>query len=126
LSQRKSATVALGITALLAPSLVACSSSDDTVDNQAVCVDEQTQERVPDDQCNPDGSRAGGIGGGFFLWYFLGTAVGRSFPPIGQRVGGGTFSTPGGSYRRGGVPTAGGSVPRGGFGGGTRSGSSGS
>jgi hypothetical protein len=124
LSQRKSAAVALGITALLAPSLSACSSGDD-VDNQAVCVDEQTQERVPDDQCNPDGSRASGIGGSIFLWYFLGTAVGRSFPAVGQRVSGGTFATPGGAYRRGGVPSAGGDVPRGGFGGGTRAGSSG-
>jgi hypothetical protein len=122
LSQRKSATVALGITALLAPSLVACSSSDD-VDNQAVCVDQQTQERVPDDQCDDD--HGGGIGASPFLWYFIGTTVGRGFPGIGQRVSGGTYSTPDGAYRRGGVPSAGGSVPRGGFGGGTKSGSSG-
>lgn len=126
MSQRKSAAVVLGVTALLAPSLSACSSDDDSVDNQAVCIDEQTQQRVPDDQCNEDGSRAGsGIGGSAFLWYFLGTTAGRGFPGIGQRVGGGTTTQPGGTFRRGGVPTAGGNVPRGGFGGGTRSGSSG-
>ncbi len=126
MSQRKSAAVVLGVTALLAPSLAACSSDDDTVDNQAVCVDEETQVRVDDDQCNPDGSRAtSGIGGSAFLWYFLGTSVGRGFPGIGQRVSGGTFSQPSGSYRRGGVPAAGGNVPRGGFGGGVRSGGSG-
>ena len=124
MSQRKSAAVALGITALLAPSLTACGSDDD-VDNQAVCVDQQTQERVPDSQC--DDSSGGGIGASPFLWYFLGTTVGRGFPAIGQRVPpGGTYNTPtSGSYRRGGVPAAGGNVPRGGFGGGTRGGSSG-
>jgi hypothetical protein len=121
--QRKSAAVALGITALLAPSLSACSSDDD-VDNQAVCVDQETQQRVDDSQC--DDSHGGGIGASPFLWYFLGTAVGRGFPAIGQRVpAGGTYTTPSGSYRRGGVPAAGGNVPRGGFGGGTRSGGSG-
>jgi hypothetical protein len=124
LAQRKSATVALGITALLAPSLSGCSS--DKVDNQAVCVDEQTQERVPDDQCDPNGNGVGGLGASPFLWYFLGTTVGRGFPAIGQRVSGGTFTAPArGSYRLGGVPAAGGSVPRGGFGGGTKAGSGG-
>ena len=126
MSQRKSAAVVLGITALLAPSLSAC-SSDDGVDSQAVCVDQETQERVDDGRCD-DSRSSGGIGASPFLWYFLGTAVGgRGFPGIGQRVPlGGTYTTPSGSYRRGGVPSAGGSVPRGGFGGGTRSGSSGS
>jgi hypothetical protein len=126
LAQRKSTVVALGITALLAPSLSACSSNDD-VDNQAVCVDQQTQERVDDNQCADERS-SGGIGSSPFLWYFLGTAVGgRGFPGIGQRVpAGGTYGTPSsGSYRRGGVPRAGGTVARGGFGGGTKGGSSG-
>jgi hypothetical protein len=128
LSQRKSAAVVLGVTALLAPSLSACSNDDDGVDNQAVCVDQETQERVPDDQCDDDRSSGGGVGASPFLWYFLGTAVGgRGFPGIGQRVpAGGTYTTPSsGSYRRGGVPAAGGNVPRGGFGGGTKAGSSG-
>ena len=123
MGQRKSAAVALGITALLAPSLSAC-SSDDEVDNQAVCVDQETQQRVDDSQC--DDSHGGGIGASPFLWYFLGTTVGRGFPAIGQRVpAGGSYTTPSGSYRRGGVPAAGGNVPRGGFGGGVRGGSSG-
>jgi hypothetical protein len=126
LAQRKSTVVALGITALLAPSLSACSSNDD-VDNQAVCVDQETQQRVDDNQCADERS-SGGLGASPFLWYFLGTAVGgRGFPGIGQRVpSGGTYGTPSsGSYRRGGVPAAGGNVPRGGFGGGTKAGSSG-
>jgi hypothetical protein len=125
LAQRKSTVVALGITALLAPSLSACSSNDD-VDNQAVCVDQQTQQRVPDNECGDDRS-GGGIGSSPFLWYFIGSAVGgRGFPGIGQRVpSGGSYGTPSsGSYRRGGVPSAGGNVPRGGFGGGTKAGGS--
>jgi hypothetical protein len=120
MSQRKSAAVVLGVTALLAPSLTACSIGDD-VDNQAVCVDRNTEQRVPDEQCDPNDHANIGVGGIFF-WYFLATRAGGFFPAIGQRVSGGTFSVPSGNYRRGGVPTAGGSVPRGGFGGGTRSG----
>jgi hypothetical protein len=125
LAQRKSTVVVLGITALLAPSLSACSSNDE-VDNQAVCVDQETQQRVPDSECD-DGRSSGGIGASPFLWYFLGTTVGRGFPAIGARVpAGGTYTTPSsGSYRRGGVPAAGGNVPRGGFGGGTKGGSRG-
>jgi hypothetical protein len=122
-SQRKSAAVALGITALLAPSLTACSSTDES-DNQAVCVDKTTEERVPDSQCDPgDGANIGV--GGIFFWYFLATRGGAFFPGIGQRVSGGTYAVPHGTYTRGGVPSAGGNVPRGGFGGGTRARTSG-
>ena len=74
MSQRKSAAVVLGVTALLAPSLSAC-SSDDEVDNQAVCVDRTTQERVDDERCDPDDEANVGVGGLFF-WYFLTTRRG--------------------------------------------------
>jgi len=121
MSQRKSAAVVLGVTALLAPSLSACSIGGDDVNDQAICVDRNTEQRVPDDQCDPNDRANIGVGGIFF-WYFLATRGGAFFPAIGQRVSGGTYSVPSGSYRRGGVPTAGGSVPRGGFGGGVRSG----
>ena len=121
MSQRKSVAVVLGVTALLAPSLTACSVGNDEADNQAVCVDRTTEQRVADGQCDPDDRANIGVGGIFF-WYFLATRGGAFFPAVGQRVSGGTYSVPGGSYRRGGVPTAGGNVPRGGFGGGTRSG----
>ena len=123
MSQRKSAAVILGATALLAPSLSACSVGDDEVDNQAVCVDQRTQERVDDGQCDPDDEANVGVGGIFF-WYFLAARSGAFFPAIGQRVSGGTYSVPAaGTAARGGVPRAGGNVPRGGFGGGVRSGS---
>ena len=122
MSTRKSAAVVLGVTALLAPSLSGCGSDDDEAENQAVCVDQETQQRVDDDQCDPDDyeTRGSGVGSGFF-WYFLGTQAGRSYPAVGQRVSGGTYSVPSGTSVRGGVPQAGGNVPRGGFGGGTRS-----
>jgi hypothetical protein len=122
MSQRKSAAVVLGVTALLAPSLSAC--GNDEPDNQAVCVDRSTEERVPDEQCDPNDQANIGVGGIFF-WYFLATRAGGFFPAVGQRVSGGTYSVPGGTYTRGGVPRAGGNVPRGGFGGGTRVGSGG-
>jgi hypothetical protein len=121
--QRKSAAVVLGVTALLAPSLTACSNNDEP-DNQAVCVDRTTEERVPDSECNPNDGANIGVGGIFF-WYFLATRGGGFFPAIGQRVSGGTYTVPRGAYTRGGVPSAGGKVPRGGFGGGTRAGGSG-
>ena len=125
MSTRKSAAVVLGVTALLAPSLAACGSDSDEVDNQAVCVNKDTNERVDDNQCDP-GDQSNGIGvGGLFFWYFVATRSGAFFPPIGGRVSGGTFTAPSGPVARGGVPKAGGNVPRGGFGGGTRSGTSG-
>jgi hypothetical protein len=124
MSQRKSAAVVLGVTALLAPSLSACAVGDDEPENQAVCVDRTTEERVPDEQCDPDDEANIGVGGIFF-WYFLATRAGGFFPAVGQRVSGGTYTVPSGTYTRGGVPRAGGNVPRGGFGGGTRAGSGG-
>ena len=124
MSQRKSAAVVLGVTALLAPSLSACSGGGDEPENQAVCVDRTTEERVPDEQCDPDDEANIGVGGIFF-WYFLATRAGGFFPAVGQRVSGGTYTVPRGTYTRGGVPRTGGNVPRGGFGGGTRAGGSG-
>jgi hypothetical protein len=125
MSQRKSAAVVLGVTALLAPSLSACAvGGGDESESQAVCVDRTTEQRVPDEQCNPNDQANVGVGGLFF-WYFLATRAGSFFPGVGQRVGGGTYTPPQGTYTRGGVPRAGGNVPRGGFGGGTRAGSSG-
>jgi hypothetical protein len=118
MSTRKSAAVVLGVTALLAPSLAAC-GSDDEAENQAVCVDRNTEQRVDDERCDRDDDANIGVGGIFF-WYFLATRSGAFFPPIGGRVSGGTYSVPSTTYVRGGVPKAGGNVPRGGFGGGTR------
>jgi hypothetical protein len=130
--QRKSAAVALGVTALLAPTLSGCGHDEERVDNQAVCIDQNgTPEdksddvRVDDDRCSTgdhDYHGGGGGGGGDELfWYFMGTQAGRNYPPVGQVI---NYNTYQGTYTpppsnvptaRGGVPRTGGAVPDGGF-----------
>ncbi|WP_246081828.1 hypothetical protein [Nocardioides litoris] len=117
----RSSGVAIGVTALMAAGLTGCSSS---ADYAAVCVDPETQERVPDDECDDadddyDGDSVGSSG---FFWYYL--AASRSYPGIGSRVSGGTFnaSKVSGSVQRGGLSSSGGSsvksaTTKGGFGG---------
>ena len=116
----RSASISLGITALMASSLTGCASS---ADYAAVCVDPDTQERVDDDQCD-DASEDGGGGTGFF-WYYL--AARSIVPAVGQTATGGTYrgSTLNGTVQRGGLPTTGGSTvksatTKGGFGGSSR------
>ncbi|GMA20202.1 hypothetical protein GCM10025862_22230 [Arsenicicoccus piscis] len=123
---RRSATVVLGVTALVAGLLTGCGAAEP--DYAGVCLDPQTGKRVADQQCD-DGTQTQthrtGVGG---MWYFL--PFGRIAPAIGQRATGGSFSTPpdGHSYVKGGVPSTGGTVSaasvkggtkvsRGGFGG---------
>lgn len=114
---RRSAAVSLGITALLASTLAGCAEEEATTD-QAVCIDEQTEERIDEDRCNDDGSPGffGGAG-----WYFI--PIGFPFPAYGGIVGGGTLRPRAGSvpaYSRpaaGGGTVRGGTVSRGGFGG---------
>jgi hypothetical protein len=113
----RSASISLGITAVMASSLTGCASS---ADYAAVCVDPDTQERVDDDQCDDDGG--GGTG---FFWYYL--AARSIVPAVGQTATGGTFrgSSLNGTVQRGGLPTTGGSTvksatTKGGFGGSSR------
>lgn len=120
--------MSLGITALLAANLTACSSGDGG-DANAVCVDAQTKERVDDGRCDNDPSN-GSILSSPFLWYFLGRS--SAIPAFGVPIGGvyaGSFSAPRASRFRTGLPQAGASssyrggtvrkstVSRGGFGG---------
>ena len=116
----RSASISLGITAVMASSLTGCATS---ADYAAVCVDPDTQERVDDDQCDDD-SDYNGVGTGFF-WYYLGAS--SRVPAIGQGATGGTYrgSTLNGTVQRGGLPSTGGSTVRssttkGGFGGSSR------
>jgi hypothetical protein len=136
-ARRRSATVGLGVTALLAAGLAGCSSNSEEVtsgdaDYDAVCVDNASQERIDDEYCDDRATRYHGSGAA--AWYFL--ARGASFPRKGGKVTGGTFRDPGPGYnvQRGGNPvgagtagTASGSggdgVSRGGFGGSHSSGS---
>ena len=112
----RSVAITLGAVPLLATGLTGCGSDDDDYDYSAVCVDQATQQRVDDDECDDDGRD--GVHG----WYFI--PVGFYAGGIGQRVGGGSFATPSGSHIKGGVPKTGATVQRGGFGGGIKSGGS--
>ena len=116
----RSASISLGITAVMASSLTGCATS---ADYAAVCVDPQTEQRVDDAQCDDD-SDYNGVGTGFF-WYYLGAS--SRVPAVGQTATGGTFrgSTLNGTVQRGGLPKTGGSTVRtsttkGGFGGSSR------
>lgn len=143
MATRKSATVTLGMVALLAPSLAGCGSDNDKVNSQAVCVDQHgtpnddsDDVRVPDDQCGSgDHDYHGGGGGGgndALLWYFIGTQAGNNYPPVGSHVTNniyhGSYTPPPSNVRvvRGGVPATGGKVSSStvgkGFGGGRASG----
>jgi hypothetical protein len=139
-ARRRSATVALGVTALLAAGLAGCSSDGgrggdataEDADYEAVCVDDASQQRIDDEYCDDRATRYHGSGAA--AWYFL--ARGAAFPRIGGRVTGGTFRNPGAgrTVQQGGAPVGGGtagtgsggdggSVSRGGFGGSHSSGS---
>src|SRR4051794_23512314 len=88
---RKSTSVSLGVTALLAASLTGCGSGGDDVN--AVCVDAQTQQRVDDGRCDGDPYN-GSVAGSAFLWYFLGRAT--AVPAFGVPIVGyaGSFAPP--------------------------------
>ncbi|GAB7192853.1 hypothetical protein NUM3379_35620 [Kineococcus sp. NUM-3379] len=110
--------VTLSVTGVLvATSLAACGDSEEEdPDYAAVCVDEETQERVDDDRCDDDDDRGGYVGG--FGWFFF--SRGSFAPAIGQRVSGGTMMPPGNAkVVRGGVPAKGATISRGGLGGGS-------
>lgn len=110
---RRSTTVALGVTAALAGTLTAgyLTRGDDY---RGVCVDEQTQVRLPDDDCDDDRpvSRAGGS---VARWYYVRSD--QRMPAVGQKSSGVPYVPDGASVKRGGVSVKGGKVSRGGFGG---------
>jgi uncharacterized membrane protein YgcG len=115
----RSASVTLGVTALVAASLTGCAPE---ADNRAICVDPETTERVDDDLCDEDDDdyhgSATGTGGGHY-WYYV--RAGSRAPAVGSSYAttSGTFdsSTLRGSTAKGGVSADGGTVTRGGFGG---------
>ncbi|GMA38005.1 hypothetical protein [Mobilicoccus caccae] len=109
--RRKSTFVKLGITAAVAGAgvltLVALSGGDDDDEptHAAVCVDRETGERQPDEQC---GDNSGSYHGGFG-WYFI--PYGLVSPRVGAPVSGGSYSAPASSsYVTGGVSPNGGVV----------------
>lgn len=106
---RRSRAVSISMaTALATIGLASCSSGSDY---RAACVNQSTQARVADTDCN---ANRGGFG-----WYYF--PRGAAFPGLGGRVAGGSFTAPaaGTSVARGGLDAKGGTVSRGGFGGGS-------
>jgi hypothetical protein len=109
---RRSASVTIGLTALLAASLSGC--GEEEVTHQAVCVDQQ-QRRLPDAECRsgPEDDDDGYHGG--HAWYYV--PVGARYPAVGETADGGTFRSGGGMVVGDGGLSARGGVARGGFGG---------
>ena len=124
-SQRRTVVVGLGVTALLAGTITAIVASNEAeADYAQVCFNEETGERVNDDQCN-NGSSAG-RSSAIYAWYFY--SRGASVPAVGQNRSSYpsyTKTVPQGAKTSKGYSTKGGTVSRGGFGSSSKSGSSG-
>jgi hypothetical protein len=109
-TRRRSASVTIGVTAVLVTTLIGCSASaeEEEYDYAAVCADQQTQQRVADDDdCDDRGS---------YGWYYI--PVGTVAPAIGQTASGGAFNPAPDDEAvcYGGVPREGGEITQGGFG----------
>lgn len=74
--------------AVAGAALTACSSPSS---HEAVCVDQSTGERLPDDYCDRGDSH--------WLWYYLGQQ--SAIPPVHSHVSGGTYRRPSGTIRTG-------------------------
>ena len=110
-TRRRSASVTIGVTAVLVVTLSGCSAAqgeEEDYDYGAVCADQDTQLRVDDDDCDDRGS---------YAWYYI--PVGSQAPAVGDRVSGGSFDAPPSDEAVcwGGAPSVGGEVSQGGFGG---------
>jgi uncharacterized protein YgiB involved in biofilm formation len=106
--QKRSLKVTLGslaaIGALTLLTAASCEDEEDEEEYSQVCVDEKTNLRVEDDECDDDDSRTRG-----FMWFFINSRL-HATPAIGSAI-----NPTHGSYVR---PTTGkiSTVSRGGFG----------
>ncbi|WP_285725797.1 Tat pathway signal protein [Psychromicrobium xiongbiense] len=121
--RRRTVVVSLGITALVAGSIIAVvASRQDDPEYAQVCFND-AGERVDDVNCGSEDGRGSGI----YAWYFY--ARGASVPAIGQNRSSYpsyTTSRPSNAKPATGFTSKGGTVSRGGFGGSGGSGSHGS
>jgi hypothetical protein len=122
-SQRRTVVVGLGVTALLAGTIVAVvASNEDDPEYAQVCFNDETGERVEDTNCDSSAGRSGGV----YAWYFY--SRGASVPSVGQNRSTApdyTRTVPSGAKASTGYSSKGGTVSRGGFGSSAKSGSSG-
>ncbi|YCK83169.1 Tat pathway signal protein [Arthrobacter sp. D3-18] len=123
-SQRRTVVVGLGVTALLAGTITAIvASNEKEADYAQVCFNEETGERVDDNQC--DNSSSAGRSSAIYAWYFY--SRGASVPAVGQNRSSYpsyTKTVPTGAKTATGYSTKGGTVSRGGFGSSSKSGGS--
>lgn len=123
-SQRRTVVVGLGVTALLAGTITAIvASNEQEADYAQVCFNEETGERVDDNQC--DNSSSAGRSSAIYAWYFY--SRGASVPAVGQNRSAYpsyTKTVPTGAKAATGYSTKGGTVSRGGFGSSSKSGGS--
>ncbi|MFP5310869.1 MAG: Tat pathway signal protein [Actinomycetes bacterium] len=121
-SQRRTVVVGLGVTALLAGTITAVvASNGDDPEYAQVCFNDETGERVADNNCDSSAGRSGGI----YAWYFY--SRGASVPAVGQNRSTApnfTRTVPSGAKASSGYSSKGGTVSRGGFGSSAKSGSS--
>jgi len=124
-SQRRTAVVGLGVTALLAGTITAIVASNEAEPDYAqVCFNDETGERVDDSQCGNNSSA--GRTSALYAWYFY--ARGASVPAVGQyraSYPSYTPTLPSGAKASTGYSTKGGTVSRGGFGSSSKGGSTG-
>jgi hypothetical protein len=118
---RRSSTLALGVSGLLASALLTgCAPNGDVIDADyaQVCKDNKSNQRVEDDKCSEGGRSSGHYG-----WYFYGmgssgSTTQRSLPAVGAPLSGGVDTLPPGSTAKSGVSSKGSTaISRGGFGG---------
>ncbi|MCT9869296.1 Tat pathway signal protein [Paenarthrobacter aurescens] len=123
-SQRRTVVVGLGVTALLAGTITAIvASNEQEADYAQVCFNEETGERVDDNECN--NSSSAGRSSAIYAWYFY--SRGASVPAVGQNRNAYpsyTKNVPTGAKSSTGYSTKGGTVSRGGFGSSSKSGGS--
>lgn len=99
--------LSVGLTAAMALALTGCGGGDDVAvdDDDAVCIDQQTQEVLSDEFCDDDGPRPYGGGVGIFVFggSFISGAGGKRYArgystarPGGSLFGGGSRGSGGG------------------------------
>lgn len=80
---KRTASITIGV--ILAGLMTGCASEPDSTDYTEICVD-RDMTRLPEDQCDDDGDRAGGNG-------FIYISNGSSSPAYGSKYTGSSYTT---------------------------------
>lgn len=92
--RRNKKAVVITSVAALAAAFCAYEVTDEEIDDdyEAYCVNQQTGNRVDDDDCDDDHKLSGAATAGLFYWYFI--RKGTVKPAVGTKANGGSFSVP--------------------------------